>query len=126
MTRWEIPGKRRNKFNNKIVYDKDGNKYGSQKEEGRYGELLLMEKAGLIHDLEAQVPFQLLPEQYDDSGKKKENPVVYIADYVYYDKDGKFHVEDVKSPYTVKLPAYIIKRKLMLWVHGIRIEEIIR
>ena len=49
----------------------------------------------------------------------------YVADMAYYDRrlDKEF-VIDVKSAFTRKLPAYVIKRKLMLFVHGIKVVEI--
>ena len=50
-----------------------------------------------------------------------ERPVDYIADFVYRDKDGNEVVEDVKG---VRTRVYVIKRKLMLWRHGIRIREV--
>ena len=37
---------------------------------------------------------------------------------------GKKIVEDVKSAATKKNKEYVIKRKLLLWRHGIRIKEI--
>jgi hypothetical protein len=46
----------------------------------------------------------------------------YIADFVYHDvKSGNLIVEDAKG---FKTEKYIIKKKLMLWVHGIRIKEV--
>ena len=45
----------------------------------------------------------------------------YIADFVYTDKDGNTIVEDAKG---VRTPEYKIKRKLMLYRHGIKIKEV--
>ena len=39
--------------------------------------------------------------------------------------DGKLVVEDVKSEMTRHLPDYVMKRKLMLYVHGIKLKEVI-
>lgn len=51
-----------------------------------------------------------------------ERSVKYIADFVYTDKaTGQTVVEDTKG---VRTKEYIIKRKLMLYLHGIRIKEI--
>ena len=50
-----------------------------------------------------------------------ERRVDYIADFGYSDKNGNEVVEDVKW---VRTQAYVIKRKLMLWRHGIRIREV--
>ena len=101
---------------------KDGD---SKKERARHEELLLMEAAGLISDLRRQVRFELIPAQYGESGKLLENKAGYTADFVYTDRSsGKLVVEDVKSPPTRKKSDYVLRRKLMLWIHGIRILEI--
>jgi len=41
-------------------------------------------------------------------------------DYIVFDRTGTPH-EDTKG---VKTPVYILKRKLLLWVHGIRVVEV--
>ena len=47
---------------------------------------------------------------------------MYLADFVYQDvKTGEWIVEDAKGH---KTEAYIIKRKLLLYIHGIRIKEV--
>ena len=51
-----------------------------------------------------------------------EKNAVYTADFVYR-KDGELVVEDVKSDVTRKEKDYVLRRKLMLHVHGIRILE---
>ena len=52
-----------------------------------------------------------------------EQNAVYTADFVYRDKDGNMVVEDVKSEITRKEADYVLRRKLMLHVWGIRIKE---
>lgn len=94
-------------------------KFHSRKEARRYKELLLMERAGVISGLKRQVRYLLIPTQYDEDGKRLEYSVNYYADFVYY-SNGKLIVEDCKG---VRTDAYIIKRKLMLSVYGIRIFE---
>jgi hypothetical protein len=47
----------------------------------------------------------------------------YVADFTYRE-NGELVVEDTKSAATVKNKDYIMKRKLMLQVHGIRIKEV--
>ena len=111
----------------------DGETFDSKKEYRRYRELLLMEKAGLISDLQRQVKFLLIPTQYEHfkrygkNGKELtpgkrvvEKECAYYADFV-YTENGKDVVEDTKG---VRTPEYIIKRKLMLHIHGIRIKEV--
>lgn len=104
---------------NKYHAEKVGG-HASKKEHKRAGELALMLRAGLISDLREQVRYELIPAQYDD-GKLIERQCAYIADFVYRDESGELVVEDTKG---VRTSEYIIKRKLMLKVHGIRIKEI--
>lgn len=97
----------------------DGITFDSKKEYNRFCELRLLEKAGAITDLRLQVKFELIPTQRR-FGKVVERPVSYKADFV-YEENGETVVEDTKG---FKTKDYIIKRKLMLYVHGIRIREI--
>ena len=125
---------RRRKYGNKKVTI-GGMVFDSKKEAKRFEELFLMEKAGEISGLRRQVKYVLIPEQrefldeiYTRGEKKGENKpgrllereCTYIADFVYY-KDGEVIVEDTKG---FRTKEYIIKRKLMLYMHHIRIKEI--
>ena len=103
----------------------DGVEFDSRKEARRFCDLKLMERAGEIYDLQRQVPFILIPKQRDESGRVIEREVKYIADFTYRDcKTGRLTVEDVKSPATRKNKEYVIKRKLLLYRHGLRIKEV--
>lgn len=118
------------KYKNKKV-EVDGVLFDSKKEARRYTELKLLEKAGKIRELELQKVFELIPSQREPDtigknggvhkGKVIERAVVYKADFAYFDADGKYVVEDTKGFRTTE---YVIKRKLMLYLHGIRIKEI--
>ena len=103
--------------NRKVIVD--GLKFDSRKEANRYCELKLLERAGRITDLKLQQKFELLPSQRIN-GKVAERPLTYIADFV-YKENGKTIVEDTKG---FKTKEYIIKRKLMLYIHKIRIKEV--
>lgn len=105
-----------NKYRNKKITTSEGN-FDSKKEYHRWQELKLLQQAGEISDLQKQVKFELIPKQ------QGERSVTYVADYVYM-QNGVKVVEDVKSEITRKTPQYIIKRKLMLWVHDQRISEV--
>lgn len=95
--------------------------FDSKKEAARYQELRLLERAGKIKDLQRQVKYELIPSQKDAAtGKVIERPVRYIADFV-YTENGKTVVEDTKG---FRTKDYVLKRKMMLWVHGIVIKEV--
>jgi len=92
----------------------DGITFDSLDEAAHYGELKIEEKAGLITDLQVHKTFRLVVNG------------VHVCDYesdFTYHRDGKFVVEDVKSPGTITY-AYRIKKKLMLAVHWIVIQEV--
>ena len=84
----------------------------------------MLEQGGAISDLRCQVRFEVVPRQYDEQGKLVERAVHYVCDFAYY-QDGQLIVEDVKSEITRLIPDYVIKRKLMLKVLGIRVKEIL-
>ena len=126
-----------NKFNAKRYTTPDGKVCDSKKEAERLGQLVLMEKAGYISDLRFQVRYQLLAPQYEEverfgkngqplkpSMKLVERGVDYIADFV-YQKNGETVVEDVKGYKRSRAyDVFVIKRKLMLMIHGIKVQEV--
>ena len=97
----------------------DGETFDSKREYLRWRELQLLEKAGKIKNLKRQQRIELIPSQRID-GKVVERPCFYVADFT-YEEDGKKIVEDSKGFRTTE---YIIKRKLLLWRHGIKIREV--
>lgn len=108
------------KYGNRAI-TVDGIRFDSMREARRYGELKLMEKAGEIGGLALQVPFELIPGIVDEkTGRVLQKPTVYFADFTYYEH-GNYVVEDAKG---YRTEAYKIKKKLMLWQHGIRIREV--
>lgn len=98
----------------------DNIKFDSKKESVRYLELKALEASGEIKSLSLQVPFVLLGKEKGLDGKTLRE-MKYIADFVYLDKNGKMHVEDVKG---MKTDVYKIKKRLMWHIHGIAIEEV--
>ena len=92
--------------------------FQSEKEGFRYMELLSELQAGKIECLELQKEYELIPKQQKSNGKF-EQPVKYKADFAYV-RDGKEYVEDTKG---FRTKDYVIKRKLMLFVHGVEIVE---
>ena len=98
--------------------------FDSKREMRKWNELKILEATKEIFDLKRQVKFVLIPAQYWSINGKKyciERACTYIADFTYNDKEMKLHVLDSKG---FRTPDYVIKRKLLLQVHGIRIEEV--
>ncbi len=99
-----------------------GREFDSKKEAERFAQLRYMQMGKQISGLECQVKFELIPNQKDENGKVIERAVNYIADFVYIDnKTGKIIVEDAKG---MRTKEYILKRKMMLYLCGIRIREV--
>lgn len=108
----------------------DGITFDSQKEAKRYKELSLMERSGMISDLQMQVKYVLIPAQREPDtigkkgglhkGKLIEREVSYVADFV-YQENGHTVVEDTKG---FRTKDYLLKRKMMLYFHGIKIREV--
>lgn len=137
--------KRKNnkKLNNQSIVI-DGIEFDSKKEGNRYCELKLLQRSGQISNLECQKRYELIPAQYETVetgeyykvGVKKGQPktkqvcieqsVVYIADFV-YQENGQTVVEDVKGfrdTASATYAKFVLKRKMMLWIHGIKIKEV--
>ncbi len=115
-----------------------GTSFDSRLEGNRAIFLLGALKEGKIRNLRRQVEFELIPKQTYKVEKQLKTKVkevervaeqkcCYVADFVYEKRmsDGAWQtvVEDTKSEVT-RTADYIIKRKLMLFRHGIRIREI--
>lgn len=126
----------KSKYNSKKIYAADGKKFDSKKEYLRYLYLKDKEKDGFIKDLKTQVKYILIPAQREPDkvgkrgavkkGKLIERECAYYADFVYYDCVNDCEVvEDVKGYKAAgAYNLFTIKRKLMLYVHGIKINEI--
>jgi len=118
------------KYNAKKV-EYNGMTFDSKRELKRYKELELLQEAGEIKNLQRQVKYILIPTQREPDiigkrggvkkGKVIEHECSYTADFTYLDEDGDLVVEDSKG---FKTKDYAIKRKLMLYVHGIKIKEV--
>lgn len=104
----------------------NGIEFDSKAEHDRYIELKLMERAGLITDLECHPRYEVLPKQETPEGKQNFRPVVYTPDFRYKTSDGREVVEEVKSEYTRHEKDYIIRRKLLYYTQGIYVEEVIK
>lgn len=124
------------KYKNRKIKTTDGLIFQSRKEYRRWCELLAMQNAGIIKDLKRQVKYVLIPTQREPDtigkrggihqGKVIEKECAYYADFCYQLADtGETVVEDTKGykgggAYSI----FKIKKKLMLYVHHIKIKEI--
>ncbi len=109
---------RHSKFNARATRCRQGTMHHSAMEAARCDELHLMQKGGLIRDLEAH------PQPRFDLAVNDVHVCHYIADFAYTDADsGQRVVEDVKGFATQE---YRIKQRLMLGCHGIEVQEVRR
>ena len=131
-----ISMQKKQKYNTrKIVYD--GITFDSKDEIRRYIELQMLAKTGEIYGLTYHERFELIPAQYEtverygkngkrlkDGLKLVERAAVYTSDFSYYlTATGEKIVEDVKSEKT-KTEAYVLRRKLVYKIYGIKIKEV--
>lgn len=110
--------------------------FDSQHEADEYAKLVMRQKAGEISNLRRQVRYEIIPQQtetYTKQLKTKtkectrvvEQSAHYTADFVYWDNRlMKEVVVDAKSKATRELADYILRRKLMLYINGIKIREL--
>jgi hypothetical protein len=87
----------------------DGHTFDSKAEAARYSELRLLERAGVISNLELQPSFELQPP-FRDAQKRLHRAIVYVADFA-YDEEGKCICEDVKG---VATKEFSIKWKMAI------------
>lgn len=106
------------KYGNKKVTC-HGFTFDSMKEAGRYGELLLMVKAGLIGDLQRQVPIHLVDGVTLPGATRKRPAIRLIVDFTYMDLKANHMVyEDSKGFETQESKT---KRHLALALRGINV-----
>ena len=98
-----------NKYSN-IKTEVDGIKFDSKREANRYAELKMLEKAGIIQELELQPSF-IICDKVKWNGRSW-GTRKYKADFKYYDNTFKrMTVEDCKGTIT---PLYSLKRQIFL------------
>ena len=94
-----------NKYRN-IKTVVNGITFDSRKEARRYTELMVLQRAKIITDLELQKRFEICPKKYENKRAR-----YYVADFVYVE-NGKRVIEDVKSKST-QTPLFSLKWALM-------------
>ena len=123
----------RPKYGNSKIKNTYGT-FDSQLELARFVFLSNRQKEGEISDLRRQVEYLLIPAQYGTEIRRLktkdkevrvllERPCSYIADFV-YERNGKTIVEDCKGAKAIITETAKIKKKLLLWVHGIELRYI--
>lgn len=100
----------------------DGITFASRKEAKRYQELKLLERAGIIKELQLQKKFELQPKYKNNEGQTI-RAITYVADFFYYDNEKKqYFVEDTKG---YRTEVYKLKKKLFEYVYpNLTIKEI--
>lgn len=99
-------------YNKKTTYK--GTIYDSKKEAIRAKELDILQRAGLICNLERQRPFELQPS-FRVCGTAI-RPITYVADFYYYDKTKQsWVVEDTKG---FRTEVYKLKKKMFLYKYS--------
>lgn len=89
----------------------DGIMFDSKLEAKRYGQLKIMENAGVIRDLELQPEYELIPS-FKKNGKTWRR-TVYRADFKYIlCSDDSHIIEDVKGSTAVITDVFRLKQKL--------------
>ena len=89
----------------------DGIKFDSKLEAERYAQLKILERAGVIRDLELQPSFELLPS-FRKNGKTWRR-TLYKADFRYIlAEDDSYIIEDVKGSTAVITGVFRLKQKL--------------
>ena len=98
------------KYHNKKTFI-DGIKFDSKLEAERYEQLKILERAGVIRDLELQPEYELIPS-FKKNGKTWRK-TVYKADFRYIlVEDDITIIEDVKGSTAVITDVFRLKQKL--------------
>ena len=98
------------KYHNKKTFI-DGIKFDSKLEAERYAQLKILERAGVIRDLELQPEYELIPS-FRKNGKTWRR-TVYKADFRYIlAEDDSYIIEDVKGSTAVITDVFRLKQKL--------------
>ena len=89
----------------------DGIKFDSKLEAERYEQLKILERAGVIRDLELQPEYELIPS-FRKNGKTWRR-TLYKADFRYIlAEDDSYIIEDVKGSTAVITDVFRLKQKL--------------
>lgn len=90
-------------------------KYDSKHEAETAGKLAALERMGKIKNLKEQVRIVLVP------GNGRLRPIVYVADFTYFDLEDVLHVLDAKG---FKTQVYRLKKRMAALLLDVIIEEV--
>jgi len=126
------PPKYRNKPTERVTGSGNTIRFDSQKEAGRYDELMLMLEGGFIKELRIH-PAYTLQEPYTTPGGGRVKRETFTADFSYVKGEWPYAdeetrrwtpvVEDVKSKAT-KTQAYKLRKNRMMERYGIAVTEV--
>lgn len=117
---------RRSPWIAKKTYCNHNHKHDSKKEATACDLLYLLQRQGLIKDLQQQPQFELQP-RFKNAAGKIVRPITYTADFQFRDtKTGRLRIIDIKSAWTRKQRDYAIRKKMLdykLVAQGLYLEE---
>ena len=124
----------RNKYRNSKVRTAEGLEFDSRKEYYEYLNLVALQEEGKIKNLQCQVKYELIPKQQLDKPYKSANSsrvtrsltaVNYVADFVYdaWNADIEGYETIVVDTKGFRTKDFIIKKKLMKFIHNIEVLE---
>lgn len=135
---WKKKQQKKSKYRNEVCEYK-GIKFDSKKEMERYIFLSSLQERGEISNLQHHCQIEIVPHivGYKEVEKKIKNStkivkkeyviqkaINYEPDFTYLDKNGNFHIEDVKGSKKTLTKVFQLKRKLLRAINGIEVEEI--
>lgn len=114
----DVPRRGRFPVSEKSARTTAGIVFDSKGEAARYTQLKLLERAGLVSDVQVQPSWDVMIE-----GQKF---CTYTADFSYLCKErGRPVIEDVKSSGTQKDAAYRLRKRAAELAFGIKIDEVL-
>jgi hypothetical protein len=97
--------------------ERHGLKFDSIYEADCWDELLLLQKLGIIFELERQKIYRFITNEIQITH--------YRCDFRFKTKDGKLHVADAKSPHSVRFQRWGLIKRCMRAYYGIWVIEFI-
>lgn len=106
----EVPSVAKSKYGAKKT-QVNGITFDSLAEAKRYRELMLLQRSGIVTDVQLQPSYTLIPGFKHKATGKRVQAITYKADFLVTYADGHQEIEDVKGMLT---PVYKLKKKLFM------------